>query len=387
MKVSWKIALACAAATSASAADTRVVRVRTNAAFERCVSTLAESYARTHGVRVIVEVASPLSVEAVDLLIGDDSELTRILEGGRADERTAVDLGEVPWVLVAGPNEPARVGGLSALRAESTPLVTLGGDLGREVRSRIPAAAGRVVTTTDPDELRAAPRALVPLTLAGAGRGQALDVPPLVAVAAVVNGSAQRHEAALLLQFLRRAEARRAFARCVGGPNPALRSEDSGTARFATGVLDWWLPACSLARNRYNDPLDVLGRPDAANTGGKDQYRGMMSLGQAGFVVVDMGETINDGAGPDVRVYQTTSSEPVAVYGASSPNGPFLLLARQSCGVRTSGIFSNHCDFDLATAGLASARYFKVEDGEIYPCLAGDTVSEGADIDAVEALR
>jgi hypothetical protein len=373
------------AATSRAAAD-RVVRVRTNAAFERCASALVEGYERTHGVRVAVEVASPLSVEGADLVIGDDSELTRILEGGRADERTAVDLGEVPWVLVSGPNEPAPPGELSALKATSAPLLALGGVLGRDVRSRIPPSAGRVLTSTDPDVLRAAPRALVPLTLAGPGRRQSLDVPPLVAVAAVVNGSAHRQQAALLLQFLRRAETRRAFARCAGGPEPdASRFEVSGAARFATAVVDWWLPACSLARNRYSDPLDVLGRPDAANTGGKDQYRGMMSLGQAGFVIVDMGETINDGAGPDVRVYQTTSSEPVAVYGASSPNGPFLLLARQTCGVRTSGIFSNHCDFDLASAGLGSARYFKVEDGEIYPCLRGDTVSDGADMDAVEA--
>jgi hypothetical protein len=29
----------------------------------------------------------------------------------------------------------------------------------------------------------------------------------------------------------------------------------------------------------------------------------------------------------------------------------------------------------------------KVEDGEIYPCLAGGTVTEGADIDAIEILN
>jgi hypothetical protein len=335
-----------------------------------------------------VEVTSSLTVEGADVVIGDDSELTRILEGGLADVRTAVDVGEVPWVLVTGPDEPETSRELSALRATSTPLVALGGVLGREVRSRIRPSAGRVLASTDSQELRTAPRALVPLTLAGAGRRQPLDVPPLVAVAAAVNGSAHREEAAFLLQFLRGTEARRAFAHCAGGPVPgALMPEVSGTARYAASVVDWWLPACSLARNGYNDPQEVLGRPDAANTGGKDQYRGMMSLGQAGFVVVDMGETVTDGAGPEIRVFQTTSSEPVALYGASSPGGPFLLLARQTCGVRTSGVFSNHCDFDLAGAGLGSARYFKVEDGEIYPCLAGTTISEGADIDAIQSLR
>ena len=391
MRHSWQAAavvLALGATAEGVPPSSRVVRVRTNVAFSKCAAALVESYGRARGVRVSIEVASSLSVEGADLVIGEDAELTRILEGGLADVRTAADMGEVPWLLVTGPNEPAAPGALSALRATATPLTTLGGVLGREARSRIPVSAGRVLVSTDLDELRAAPRALVPSTLAGAGRRQAVDVPPLVAVAATVNGSPHLEEAAQLLQFLRGVEARRAFARCAGGPEPGpLMPEASGTARYAAGLVDWWLPACSLSRNRYNDPQEVLGRPDAANTGGKDQYRGMMSLGQAGFVIVDMGEPVVDAAGPEIRVFQTTSSEPVALYAGSSATGPYVLLARQSCGVRTPGFFSNHCDFDLASGGLGSARYFKVEDGEIYPCLAGTTVSEGADIDAVEALR
>ena len=60
---------------------------------------------------------------------------------------------------------------------------------------------------------------------------------------------------------------------------------------------------------------------------------------------------------------------------------------RVPCGERTGGgIFSNHCDFDLRAGGVASARYLKIEDGEIFPCLARGTVTEGADIDAVEIL-
>jgi len=35
---------------------------------------------------------------------------------------------------------------------------------------------------------------------------------------------------------------------------------------------------------------------------------------------------------------------------------------------------------------VAAARYLKIEDGEVYPCLAGGTVTEGADIDAVQVL-
>jgi hypothetical protein len=41
----------------------------------------------------------------------------------------------------------------------------------------------------------------------------------------------------------------------------------------------------------------------------------------------------------------------------------------------------------LRSGGLAEARYFKIEDGELYPCLAGGTLTEGADIDAIEILN
>ena len=60
---------------------------------------------------------------------------------------------------------------------------------------------------------------------------------------------------------------------------------------------------------------------------------------------------------------------------------------RISCGIRTPGLAANHCDFDLRVGGLSQARYLKVEDGEIYPCLAGGTITEGTDIDAVEVLN
>ena len=82
-----------------------------------------------------------------------------------------------------------------------------------------------------------------------------------------------------------------------------------------------------------------------------------------------------------------TTGEPVSLYAGDAVSGPFRLVAlRRPCGVRSPGIFSNHCDFDLAEAGLASARYLRIEDGELYPCLAGGTLTEGADIDAVELL-
>jgi hypothetical protein len=161
---------------------------------------------------------------------------------------------------------------------------------------------------------------------------------------------------------------------------------NSGLSPFAKSVVQWWLPACSLANNHYNDPRQVLGPPDAGGFG-PDSYFGFMSLGDGGFVTVDMGGCAVDGAGDDVRVYQSVAMEPVTLYASGTPDGPYVLVeSRKSCGNRLTGVFSRMCTFDLAKAGLEEARYFKVEDGELFPC-PGDTVTEGADIDAVEILN
>jgi hypothetical protein len=114
----------------------------------------------------------------------------------------------------------------------------------------------------------------------------------------------------------------------------------------------------------------------------------MFSLGQGGYVTVDMGASAIDGPGADIRVFQTTSIEPVSLYASTSAQGPFTLIAfRRGCGERSPGLLSGHCDFDLAEGRMTEARYFKVEDGEIFPCLAAGTVSEGADIDAIQILN
>ncbi len=140
---------------------------------------------------------------------------------------------------------------------------------------------------------------------------------------------------------------------------------------------------------RADDPREVLGPPNAISLGGKDQFLGFMSLGQGGYVTVDMGISAIDGPGADVRVFQTVSGEPVTLYAAGDPSGPFSLVGmRVPCGTRGGGnTYSFHCDFDLHDGGLGEARYFKIEDGEIYPCLRAGTISEGPDIDAVEILN
>jgi hypothetical protein len=367
---------------SPSAAD--ALRVRANEAFAPCLRPALEAFAHEAGVAAVLEVGTPDPPRGASLVVGDDSEMTRLLEGGRADVRTAADLGYLPWVTVAPP-------GVEVRSLASTPgarVAVLGGPAGRVAReslSGLPAASLRV--TRDPAELSSAAYALVPRSLAAPGNHVRADVAPLVATAAVVVGSPREADARRLLAFLQGAKARALLGACLDA-QAAASSAVGVAAPYATAVADWWIPACSLARNAYNNPSEVVGSPDAANLGGRDNYRGLMSLGQGGWVTVDMGAMVVNGPGADVRIYQATSNEPVTVYASASASGPFTLIGlREPCGRRGLGTFSNFCEFDLAAGPLAEARFLRVEDGEIYPCLSGGTLTEGADIDAVQALN
>jgi hypothetical protein len=168
---------------------------------------------------------------------------------------------------------------------------------------------------------------------------------------------------------------------------PAVACDASGNA-YAKAVVDHFLTECSRARNSYNDPSRVLGPPDAGQVSARPFVGfGFMSLGERGHVTVDMGVCAADGPGPDVRVYQTVSNEPVTLYAGGQPGGPFVLVEnRRPCGTRAPGLLSGYCDFDLGAAEIQEARYLRIEDGELYPCEQADTDSEGADIDAVEIL-
>ena len=167
-------------------------------------------------------------------------------------------------------------------------------------------------------------------------------------------------------------------------PTPTPGACSTAPSAYAKAVTDWWIPACSLARNIYNDPSKALGAPDAAGTG-PDGYSGFVSLGFGGRVTLDLGGCIADQAGPDLRIYQAVSTEPLSVYVSLSPSGPFTLVAaRQPCGERIDRV-KGYCDVDIASGGVTQARYVRVEDGELWPC-PGGTVTEGPDLDAVQAL-
>ena len=395
MKRIWPLPLAGAAVLLVGHADVRPsaaaapepVRVRASAAFASCLAPALDAVALAAGMPVVLTTADPDPPQDADLVVGDDVEMTRLLESGTAEVASAVDLGQIPWVTVVPEGSPR--GSVTAFATE--PVSILGGRAAREARASLGTLdAGRLAVTSDAGALRRARYALVPRSLAGAGERRASAVRPLVATAALITHSPRRASAARLLARLAGTEGRRVLGACFD-PMPAA-SAQAAPARTAAGyaqsVVDWWLPACSLASNRYVDPIEVLGPPDAINLGGQDNYLGFISLGQGGYVTVDMGVIFTDADGPDVRVYQTVTGEPVTLYASANPQGPFTLVGlRVPCGVRTGGgVFSNHCDFDLHDGGLASARYLKIEDGEIYPCLARGTVTEGADIDAVEIL-
>jgi hypothetical protein len=154
---------------------------------------------------------------------------------------------------------------------------------------------------------------------------------------------------------------------------------------YAKTVTESWIPTCSLAQNRYNNTQEALGPPDAAGNAAVG-FRGFVSLGEGGFVSLDVQACAQDLSGNDVRVYQAVSQEPVSLYASSTGTGPWVLVDhRIECGIRVTNQIG-YCDFDLADAGLEEARYFKVEDGELFPC-PGGTDSEGADLDALQLLN
>jgi hypothetical protein len=363
------------------------IRVRASEAFAACLGSPLEAFSRQAGVPVVLDVAEPDPPGEADVVIGDDSELTRVLEGGVADLDTSFDLGYIPWVFVVPPGSPAE---LSASLAGAEAIVLLGGRVGRDARislgQRLPS--GRVRTTTSPIEVGRARYALVPRSLAGPGDQRPAGVRPLVAVAAAIREAGNPAGARRLLAFLASTQGRSLLAPCLSQSIDVSAAAASDTSSYALSVVDWWLPQCSIERNGYSDARQVLGPPDAASLGSRDQYTGFMSLGQGGYVTVDMGASAIDGPGADVRVFQSVSGEWVTLYAATSAQGPFTLVGLQTpCGVRTPGVFSNHCDFDLHDGGMTEARYFKIEDGEIYPCLEGGTITEGSDIDGIQILN
>ncbi len=170
---------------------------------------------------------------------------------------------------------------------------------------------------------------------------------------------------------------------------PAVDCPRGVTDLYAKSVIDSKLPFCDESPNAFNDPNEALGPPNVGGFG-PFNWTGFVSLGEGGYISLDMGTCATNGAGNDLRVFQAVGSEPVSVYVSGNRNGPWVELGyRVTCGTRWPGFAGNlrYCEFDLGAGEVETARYVRVEDGELFPCRLAETPSEGADIDAVEILN
>ena len=137
------------------------------------------------------------------------------------------------------------------------------------------------------------------------------------------------------------------------------------------------------ANNKNTTISYVLGAPNSPKPSVRnEQNKAYVSLG-GGFVIVDMGVTIFDGEGPDLKVYEVGGS-----YG-NAGNEAFYVKGSLS-GAPGTWVFlgdygGDDCTIDLRNFGGKSVRYIAIFDKPY----KGDDSSEtpGADIDAVEALN
>ena len=125
--------------------------------------------------------------------------------------------------------------------------------------------------------------------------------------------------------------------------------------------------SCRIPDNNEADPgitWNVIGQPD-------NLY---YSIGKNGWIVVDMGEIIFDGAGPDLMVFEgDAGAEGYTLYAGETMDGPFYEMGQ---GNGTS-------EFDLSICTISEARYFKIkDDGDGSANVNG----AGFDFDAMQAL-
>ena len=196
--------------------DAASLRVRATAVVAPCVRAALRVFPAPRG-GVTVEVAAASAPGPADVIVGSAVELTRALESGAAEANSDVDVARVPWVL------QGRAGGASIRRAEdltSSPVEVAVPDspAAYEAFRWAEATTGGRARRASARELRDAPVVLVPLSLAVAGERVAVDVPPLVARAALAAQPARRGSAQALLSFLTSKAGQEAFAACRDTP-------------------------------------------------------------------------------------------------------------------------------------------------------------------------
>lgn len=183
--------------------------VRASPLVAPCVEASASAYAAR-----AVRIDASAGQNAADVLVAADVEVTRALEAGMALLDSDVDLARIPWVLQVPAGNPSRIAGLEDALARGLEVVLPKDPAAYEAR-RITAGRGdRVREASDPRELRSAPIALLPLSLAGAGDRIPTALRPLQVRAVVLAGSKQAEAARAFASFLGSEPGQRAFTAC-----------------------------------------------------------------------------------------------------------------------------------------------------------------------------
>jgi hypothetical protein len=189
------------------------LRVRSSAVSAPCVEAVGRAWEARGGRAVRVETGDLRDPGRWDVLVGSGVELTRALEGGDADLASDVDVARIPWVLHLPSGGDVRA--LSDVVRLDVEIVMPAGPAAYEARRALAEeGAAHVVETTDPARLRAAPVALVPVSLAGAGRQIEVDVPPIRVSAAVGIRAPHVEDAAAFVRYLGSESGQQVFAAC-----------------------------------------------------------------------------------------------------------------------------------------------------------------------------
>ena len=133
------------------------------------------------------------------------------------------------------------------------------------------------------------------------------------------------------------------------------------------GKYAFRIPASQIPDNNYDDEGNTpgaLGEPDNVN----------YSIGKNGWVIVDMFESILDGPGNEIKIYEGDDTpEGYTCYASHTMDGPWTLL----------GTGSGTKSFDFDDSNLEEARFIKLVDDGDGPASADNA---GFDLDAIEAL-
>jgi PKD repeat protein len=153
--------------------------------------------------------------------------------------------------------------------------------------------------------------------------------------------------------------------------NVTVTNGSAATADFvlvpSEGQFAYKVVTCRIPGNNFSDEgftPAAIGSPDNIN----------YSMGKSGYCIVDMQQSISDGPGNDITVYEGDATpEGYTCYIGSSIDGPWVSI----------GTGSGTTEFDFAGSGLTESQYIKLlDDGDG----TANAANAGFDLDAIEAM-